>query len=1324
LVLAVFSAVIAAGAGSAQAATIIYEPFADTDASLAGNTPGTGLTGTWTASAGFTVPSGSLTYGTLPVSGNQVVYNGGSASSSASLSSALSAAGLLSDGKTLWFSMVVNTPRDGGSNPDTGFAIATDAINGTNNIPLVAGQGIGWAIKNDLLRACTWNNAKAQSAGISVATNTTKLIVGEIIWGADGAATDTINLYLPDTSLNKGAVKTSQSAVLNQVNFDLITSGLKANYLYGMDEIRFGTTYEDVLIFPTLSWDLNGAAAGAGADGSGAAAGTWDAAGTNWNPELDGTGATGAWLPGYVARFAAGSDATGTYTVEVDGTQDIWGLTFDEGTVTLTPKPITGGALRLTKNSAEVDVASGVTATVASPITQDDPNSRALTKKGAGTLILSGANIYSGGTNVRAGTLVLGASDALPATSAVIVGGNVAGMTATLDANGHSLTIASLTLGGATATSGAAVTTGAAALTLGGNVTYDNANNPLGATIRGKLDLGAADRTFTINNSTNTAAELTVSADITGTVGLIKEGAGTLVLSGNNVGATGGMSINAGAVQFNSTAAVNGTARDVTVNAGGAVVFGPSFETGADIPTALSARIVAASQGAIATDNYAATNFDFATPGLTGASLGAVGNVTYTGTLTPNGTTYRLGGGGGTLTMANANAITGTGNSLVVVGPGTVVITNANDADGTTTVSAGGTLQIGTGSTTGSLNPSSAITLDGALIFNRSNTVTQGTDFSPASINGGGSLTQAGTGTLILNAANTYAGLTTVNAGVLKLGAAGDGINTPLGTTAAGTSVTSGAALDLGGVTLSTAEALTLNGTGVSSGGALTNSGAAATYSGPITLGSASSIVTNGDIVLSNIGTITGATFALTLGGTGNGTIAGGIGTTSGTLTKSGSGTWTLSGNNTGTGGVTLSGGTLNVNNNHALGNSGTITLSGGTIDNTSGAAKVNSVASAITLGGNFAFSTAAGTSANSLSLGTGAVTNSGSRTITLNGSGVLTFGGIMTNTLAGNNTLTVNNGSGTTSTSAVNFGGFVLSGTASTARTDTITGTGNVNITGPVRDVSSGTTSSSLIKSGTGTLTLSGTNTYTGTTTVNGGTLLINSPGSLNIASAVTVNTGGTLGGDGTINGAVTVNTGGTLSPGAGTLQAKTSVAMATDSTYTWQFDGTTADKVVITGGLTLISGWNLALVAVGGVPTFGSTYDLFTYTGGFTGSFAGDIISTPAGWPTAAFAQDETGATKRIYLKFGQPGDTNNDGVTDAADFITLKKNFGTSTGAGETAGDFNTSGTVNWADLSILMSNMGAGVTAPATAPEPCSAILLMFGAAALLRRRKAA
>ncbi|HEX7261785.1 MAG TPA: LamG-like jellyroll fold domain-containing protein, partial [Luteolibacter sp.] len=66
------------------------------------------------------------------------------------------------------------------------------------------------------------------------------------------------------------------------------------------------------------------------------------------------------------------------------------------------------------------------------------------------------------------------------------------------------------------------------------------------------------------------------------------------------------------------------------------------------------------------------------------------------------------------------------------------------------------------------------------------------------------------------------------------------------------------------------------------------------------------------------------------------------------------------------------------------------------------------------------------------------------------------------------------------------------------------------------------------VIKTGTGTQSLSGTNTYTGTTTVNNGTLVIN--GSLG-NTASTISATATFGGTGTLGGALTNN--GTLSPG-----------------------------------------------------------------------------------------------------------------------------------------------------------------------------------------------
>jgi autotransporter-associated beta strand protein len=113
----------------------------------------------------------------------------------------------------------------------------------------------------------------------------------------------------------------------------------------------------------------------------------------------------------------------------------------------------------------------------------------------------------------------------------------------------------------------------------------------------------------------------------------------------------------------------------------------------------------------------------------------------------------------------------GAQTSLTKVGSGTQILSGSNQYTGTTTINAG-TLQIGAGSTTGSLQTSSALVTNGTLAFSRSNTVTQGTDFA-AGITGSGGLRQAGTGSLVLNTANTYAGPTAIASGTLALSGEG-----------------------------------------------------------------------------------------------------------------------------------------------------------------------------------------------------------------------------------------------------------------------------------------------------------------------------------------------------------------------------------------------------------------------------------------------------------------------------------------------------------------------------------------------------------------------
>ncbi len=280
-----------------------------------------------------------------------------------------------------------------------------------------------------------------------------------------------------------------------------------------------------------------------------------------------------------------------------------------------------------------------------------------------------------------------------------------------------------------------------------------------------------------------------------------------------------------------------------------------------------------------------------------------------------------------------------------------------------------------------------------------------------------------------------------------------------------------------------------------------------------------------------------------------------------------------------------------------------------------------------------------------------------------------------------------------------------------------------------------------SLTKEGIGALTLTNANTYGGGTIVDGGTLLVNNTvnsgtgtggvtvkdtgtlgGTGTVAGLVTVNDGGTLLGIGTMAGGVVVNAGGHLAPGVGvgTLHAGTSVTMAADAIYNWEFDGTNADKVVITGSLQLDSGWKVVLAGAI-TPAFSTQYDLFTYNpGSFTGSLAAVIdYSGVTGWPVSWIGQDD-GAGK-IYIAFGpKPGDADGNGIVDAADYIWMKLHFGDATANG-TNGDFNGNGTVDWSDLQMLMTAMAAAP--PVQTPEPATLGLLALGALAVLRRRRA-
>ena len=258
-------------------------------------------------------------------------------------------------------------------------------------------------------------------------------------------------------------------------------------------------------------------------------------------------------------------------------------------------------------------------------------------------------------------------------------------------------------------------------------------------------------------------------------------------------------------------------------------------------------------------------------------------------------------------------------------------------------------------------------------------------------------------------------------------------------------------------------------------------------------------------------------------------------------------------------------------------------------------------------------------------------------------------------------------------------FGGIAAQSAANAARFGALVGTGTISgaygsaflecgngggsgtFEGPITNTGGST---SLIKSGSGTQTLTGASTYNGTTTVAGGALLVNNTtGSGTGSSAVTVNATGTLGGKGAIAGTVVVATDGLIAPGITGTGTLTIGAATLAGTYQCQLDGANCDKLAVGGGLDL-TGSTLAVTTLAGGATQ-SSYIIATYTGGRTGTFA-TVTGLPAGYTvdyTTANQIKLVGAAGFASWIAGYgltganalPGaDPDKDGIANAVEFV----------------------------------------------------------------------
>ena len=129
---------------------------------------------------------------------------------------------------------------------------------------------------------------------------------------------------------------------------------------------------------------------------------------------------------------------------------------------------------------------------------------------------------------------------------------------------------------------------------------------------------------------------------------------------------------------------------------------------------------------------------------------------------------YPLAGGGTTTFGGVIQDTLGSGNQklALTVGSGAnLTLTGPNTYTGTTTISSGGLLQIGNGTTVGQI-ASQAIADAGSLVFNHADALVYS-----GTISGGGSLVQLGGNQLTLTStANTWSGGTTISNGTLQIG--------------------------------------------------------------------------------------------------------------------------------------------------------------------------------------------------------------------------------------------------------------------------------------------------------------------------------------------------------------------------------------------------------------------------------------------------------------------------------------------------------------------------------------------------------------------------
>jgi autotransporter-associated beta strand protein len=301
--------------------------------------------------------------------------------------------------------------------------------------------------------------------------------------------------------------------------------------------------------------------------------------------------------------------------------------------------------------SGTVSVADSTTLTFSGVISDNWNGTGALTKTGAGTLLITGGvNDYSGNTTISAGTLQVNNSRAIPNGAGK---GNVV-VNGTLALNGINVALNGFSGSGGTVDN-----------ILGNSVTFSVGNNNQGGTFSGTIQNSggaltldkAGSATVTLNNVTATH---TGSTTVSG---------GTLALAGTTaIGSTTNLAVGSGA-----TLDVSGLSSTLTLNSGqtlsgkGTVVGAVNTGAGVLAPGASAGTL--AVTGNLTLGSGSVMNYDVANVTTVGANVNDL--TTVSGNLTVAGPT--------TLNLNYLNSISASGGKYTLISYGGAFAGNVTD---------------------------------------------------------------------------------------------------------------------------------------------------------------------------------------------------------------------------------------------------------------------------------------------------------------------------------------------------------------------------------------------------------------------------------------------------------------------------------------------------------------------------------------------------------------------------------------------------------------------------------------------------------------------